>query len=115
MSLAREALDVVSNRARRTGKRSEPGRRRIIMALTLTDCKATATSITIFFSAPVNQQGIVGNSALSPSNYQVCDPASANFATVTTLAVGVPVQPVGPNAVAISFPSKTFKSGDRVT
>ncbi len=87
------------------------------MALTLSDCKATTNSITIFFSAPVNQQGVLGNSALNPSNYQVCDPNLPNLSSLTPLpnVAGVTLQPVGPNAVAISFPSKTFKPGDRIT
>jgi hypothetical protein len=85
------------------------------MALTLIDCKATTNSITIFFSVPVNQTGMVGASALNPANYQVCDPASVTFATLTPLVPPVPIHPLGPNAVAITFPSNTFKPGDRVT
>lgn len=82
--------------------------------LTLIDCKATTNSITVVFSAPVTQTAVAGG-ALAPGAYQVCDPASVNFATLTPLNAAVPIHPLGPNAVAITFPSNTFKPGDRVT
>jgi hypothetical protein len=86
------------------------------MALTLSDCKATTNSITISFSAPVNQTPApAAASALTPGNYQVCDPGPGTFGNLTTLSATIPIQSVGPNAVAISFPSKTFNPGDRVT
>lgn len=84
------------------------------MALTLIDCKATTNSITVVFSLPVNPATVAGG-ALFPGAYQVCDPASVSFPILTVLGAAVPINSVGPNAVAITLPSNTFKPGDRVT
>ena len=88
--------------------------------LTITDCKVTTSSITLYFSAAVNKTGPNGAQALA--NYTVYDGnPSSPYSTPLALSPGGPGNPtiapanVGAQYVTITFNPSTFSQGDWVT
>ena len=84
------------------------------MGLTITDCRATTSSITIFFSDPVDHTstGPASTNATNPNNYTVFDPDSTAFATPDhppSITVGADGK-----TVTIPFAAPTFNPGDSV-
>lgn len=81
------------------------------MALTITGCKATTNSITIFFSGAVDQTA-GPTSAINPANYTVQDLGSTAFSSATP-PPSAPA-PFGSSAVTILLPPNSFNTGDWV-
>ena len=100
---------------------TEP-RRTLTMNLQVTKCEATPTSITVFFSEPVNQDPApAANSALNQGNYTVYDPAPGSaFASPKQLSdpsvksLVKDIQGFGNSGLIIPFATNVFNRGDWV-
>jgi hypothetical protein len=104
---------MIHPQARKPNDRSG---RSTAMALSLTDCKATPSSITIFFSDAVDASG-GANGAMNPANYTVYDPnvaAFANPAALTAANAKISYEPFR-RAAVIDLIGVSFNAGDWVT